>query len=71
MLDFVFVTFGFAVIALLGLYASGLLIQIKAAIDFWKGNQLLLGRETGNLYAADIPRGCPQPRIYMRHCTIT
>ena len=68
MLDFVFVAFGFAVIALMGLYAAGLLIQI---IDFWKGNQLLLGRETGNLYAADIPRGCPQPRIYMRHCTIT
>ena len=34
MLDFVFVALGFAVIALMGLYASGLLIQIKAAIDF-------------------------------------
>ena len=44
MLDVVFVALGFAVIALMGLYAAGLLIQI---IDFWKGNQLLLGRETG------------------------
>jgi hypothetical protein len=59
MLDVVFVAPGFAVIAMMGLYATGLLIQIKAAIDFWKGNLLLLGRETANLYAADIPRGCP------------
>ena len=46
MLGFV-VALGFGVIALMGLYATGLLIQIEAAIDFGKGNQLLLGRETG------------------------
>jgi len=27
--------------------------------------------KSDNLYAADIPRGCPQPRIYMRHCPIS
>jgi hypothetical protein len=30
----VFIALGFAVIALMGLYATSLLIQIKAAIDF-------------------------------------
>ena len=71
MLGFV-VALGFGVIALMGLYATGLLTSDRGRHRFWKGQSTLAGPGNRQIYMPPIfPRGCPQPRIYMRHCTIT